>query len=55
MANATLTVTYEGRTESFELEGTELSESSTGQPYLGNASRHFVGEEVEAALIRLTT
>jgi hypothetical protein len=52
--NATVTVTYGGKSVTVELSGTELSESSLGNGYLNNASRGFVADEVERALLSLT-
>lgn len=54
-ANATLTVALNGKTVVIELDGDELSRaSSDGIPYLGNASRAWIAERVEAALLELT-
>jgi len=51
-ANATITVTYKGRAVVVELDGAELSDTSA--PYLSNASRDFIGDAVETALLHLT-
>jgi hypothetical protein len=51
--NATVTVTYQGKSVTFDLEGTELSEGSDHQ-YLSNASQGFIAREVEKALIEVT-
>lgn len=52
--NAVITVAYNGHTVEIPLEGNELSHASDGKPYLGNASRGFIADEVEKALINLT-
>jgi hypothetical protein len=55
--NASVTVAFEGKSVTFELDGPELS--STEQPdgsmlsYLNNASRGFVADEVERALLKI--
>ena len=55
--NATVTVTYKGKTVVVTLAGTELSEvwqtDGTIYRYFTNASREFVSGEVEKALITL--
>jgi len=48
--NATVTVTYGGKSVTIELSGTELQSGR----YLNNASRGFVADEVERALLSLT-
>ena len=53
--NATITVTYGDGSVTFDLEGTELSATSHGNAYLGNASRDFIATEVEKALIEVTS
>lgn len=58
--NATVTVTFGGRSVTFELDGTELALSTTpqgteGHRYLSNASKDFISTEVEKALIDLVT
>jgi hypothetical protein len=51
--NATVTVTYDGKSVTIELNGTELSDTGSHR-YLGNASRDYVASEVERALLSLT-
>lgn len=53
-ANATITVDYAGRSATFELDGVELSTDSAGGGYLSNASRGFIADEVQKALIDTT-
>jgi hypothetical protein len=59
--NATVTVTYKGKSVTFDLDGTELSEGvHLGHPgipafYLTNASKGFISDEVEKALITVAT
>ncbi|MGV8972211.1 MAG: hypothetical protein ACOH10_07800 [Rhodoglobus sp.] len=57
--NATVTVTYNGKSVVVTLEGTELSSTKVvGGPvhyYLTNASRDYIATEVEKALIALST
>jgi hypothetical protein len=55
--NATVTVTYGGKSATFELDGTELSGPHTdngGHRYLNTASRDYVATEVERVLLDLT-
>lgn len=54
MANARITVELAGRTVTFELEGSELSHVG-GASYLSNASKDFIGDEVEKALVSLVS
>lgn len=55
--NATVTVTYDGESVTFELEGAELSEihlsDTLTNRYLNNASRSVIADEVEKALLHL--
>jgi hypothetical protein len=51
--NATVTVTYGGKSVTIELDGTELSDTGSHR-YLSNASRDHVADEVERALLSLT-
>lgn len=56
--NATVTVTYGDKSETFELSGNELSEvaRAEGKPphrYLTNASRGFIADEVEQILRKI--
>lgn len=54
--NATVTVTYNGQSVTFDLDDTELSEvpgANGSHRYLSNASRGFVADEVEKALLTL--
>lgn len=52
--NATITVAFGDATPlTITLDGTELSTDSNGDPYLGNASREHIAEQVERALITL--
>lgn len=58
MANATITVSINGKERTIVLDGDELS-STTDQDgrvhkYLTNASRGFISDEIESALIDLT-
>lgn len=53
--NATITVTYAGADVTFDLDGNELSPGSNDHLYLSNASRGFIADRVEQALIELTT
>lgn len=59
--NATVTVAFGDKTVTFELDGTELQETSRSRAgvvepifYLGNASKSFVADSVEKALIEVT-
>jgi hypothetical protein len=53
--NATVTVAYGGHSVTFELDGDELSADSTGhKSYLNNASKGYIADEVEKALLALT-
>ena len=53
--NATITVTYgDNPPVTITLDGLELAESSNGALYLSNASRGFIADEVEKALIALS-
>lgn len=52
--NATVTVTYDGKSVTFELDGTEMGYDSAGGRYLTNASRAFIADNVEDALKQVT-
>jgi hypothetical protein len=56
--DAKVTVSYGGREVVIDLSGTELSWTEQGggrtHHYLSNASKDFLGEEIEKALIALT-
>jgi hypothetical protein len=57
MNDAIVTVWYKGEQVSFSLDGDELAPVGTQSDhrYLTNASRGFIADEVEKALIYLTT
>lgn len=56
--NATVTVSYGGQSVTFALDGAEVSrtpqDDGSIHAYLNNASRGFIADEVEKALIALT-
>jgi hypothetical protein len=57
--NATITVAYKGQTVVIDLDGTELSETrqrdGSLHRYLTNASRDFISDQVEKALIAIVS
>jgi hypothetical protein len=58
MENATVTVTFEGKSASFDLEGDELSRTiwpdGREHVYFTTASRDFIAEGVLKALLTIT-
>ena len=55
--NATITVEYGGQAVVIELQGSEVSETpqrdGSVHRYLGNASKDYIGEAVEKALLTI--
>jgi hypothetical protein len=58
MENATVTVTFQGKSASFDLDGDELSRTTQmdgrEHVYMTTASRDFIAEGVLRALLTIT-
>lgn len=57
MSNATVTVSINGESFSFELDRSELSETlqrdGSMHRYFNNGSKHFIGEKLERGMVKL--